>query len=581
LRCNRYLKALNNAVAENIPETILDIASLTPEVTRAWLAAIVDSSEDAIVSKNLESIVRSWNAGAEQLFGYTAEEMIGQSITRIIPNELLDEEAKILSKLRRGERVEHFETVRLRKDGRRVHVSLTISPIKDATGRVVGASKIARDITKRKEIEAALQQVTAALTELNQELENRVRHRTADLEKATAALRREIEQQKLLEAQLRQAQKMESLGTLAGGIAHDFNNILNIILGYSSAISGDTDPQQLAENVKVIKESVARGAQVVQQLLAIGRKAPLSFEPIGLNRLLEDNAALIGGSFPKTIEIRLRLDAGLPPTAVDANRLNQAILNLCVNARDAMKGTGTIELATGRVSGETLRGTLPEAAEANYIWLSVSDTGPGIERAAQERIFEPFFTTKAPGEGSGLGLAVVYGIVRDHNGFIDVQSEPGKGATFRIYLPERNAEAASHIDAPSAGVATHANGATVLIADDEESQLRLMERFLRDAGFAVLTARNGVEAVELHRTHDGVVSVAVLDLGLPKLSGWESYRAMRERDPAIGIVFASGYIDPAVKNEIERDDDAAIIKKPYSPEELLAKISTMAEQRSR
>ena len=568
-------------MAEKRPETIVDIASLTPEVTRAWLAAIVDYSEDAIVSKNLESIVRSWNSGAERLFGYTAEEMIGQSITRIIPQELIDEEGKILSQLRRGDRVEHFETVRLRKDGRRVHVSLTISPIKDTTGRVVGASKIARDVTKQKEVEAALQQVATALAELNQELENRVRDRTAELEKTTAVLMHEIEQQKLLEAQLRQAQKMESLGTLAGGIAHDFNNILNIILGYSSAISSDSDPAQIAENLKVIKESVARGAHVVQQLLAIGRKTPLSFEPIDLNRLLENHAALLQGSFPKTVEIRLRLDSGLPPTAGDANRLDQAILNLCVNARDAMKGAGTLELATGRVSGETLRRTVPDAREKNYIWMSVSDTGPGIERAALERIFEPFFTTKAPGEGSGLGLAVVYGIVRDHDGFIDVQSEPGKGAAFRIYLPERQAEAAVQTDAPAGDVAAAANGATVLIADDEESQLRLMERLLREAGFAVLMARDGVEAVELHRTYRGAVSVAVLDLGLPKLSGWESYRAMRERDPGIGVVFASGYIDPRVKDEIERDDDAAIIKKPYNPEELIAKISAMAQQRSR
>jgi PAS domain S-box-containing protein len=425
------------------PRITDEIARLSIEETRAWLAAIVDSSDDAIVSKNLESIVRSWNAGAERLFGYSAAEMIGQSITRIIPKEILSEEDEILARLRRGERVENFETIRVTKDGRRIEVSLTISPILDAAGRVIGASKIARDITKRIEIEAALQQSSLAIAKLNEELENRVRERTAELEQASLALRHETEQQQLLEAQFRQAQKMESIGTLAGGIAHDFNNILNIILGYAAAIEGETDPPRIAENVKVIKDTVERAAHVVQQLLAVGRKSSLNFEPIDVNHLLQNHAALLQGSFPKTIDIRLRLEPGLPPTAGDANGLDQAILNLCVNARDAMNGSGVIELATGRIDGQALRARSAEAAAENYIWISVSDTGPGIENTNLDRIFEPFFTTKAQGEGSGLGLAVVYGIVKDHDGLIHVENVPGRGASFRIYLPERNADSAS------------------------------------------------------------------------------------------------------------------------------------------
>jgi PAS domain S-box-containing protein len=564
------------------PPHINLLPKLTADETRAWLAALVDSSDDAIVSKNLESIVRSWNAGAERLFGYTAEEMIGHSITRIIPKELIDEESEILKRLRRGERVEHFETVRVAKDGRRIHVSLTISPIRAKSGRVVGASKIARDITKRKEIEAALQQASLAIAHLNQDLENRVRARTSELEKARDALKQEIEQQRMLEAQLRQAQKMESVGTLAGGIAHDFNNILNIILGYAAGIPGEKDPSRVTENVKVIRDTVERGANVVQQLLAIGRKAPITFEPVDLNRLLENHSVLLQGSFPKTIEIRLRLDPELPKTSGDVTRLNQAVLNLCVNARDAMSGAGCIELATGRIDGHKLRARFAEAVDKHYISISVSDNGPGIDRAMLERIFEPFFTTKPLGEGSGLGLAVVYGIIKDHYGFIDVESEPGCGATFRIFLPETELVAAESPAAAKAALPhpTAPRRGTVLLADDEENQLRLMERFVRNSGYDVLIARDGLQALELYRRHRTGIIVAVLDFGLPKLSGWETYRAIREHDPKLRVVFASGYVEPDLKNAAEADGWVDIVKKPYAPEELIAKIDAMLEASS-
>jgi PAS domain S-box-containing protein len=560
------------------------LADLTPEETRAWLAAIIDSSDDAIVSKNLESIVRSWNAGAQRLFGYSAEEMIGHSITRIIPQELITEESEILARLRRGERVEHFETVRVAKDGQRVHVSLTISPIKDSTGRVIGASKIARDITKRKETEAALQQASMAIAQLNEDLESRVRERTSELERATDALRRESEQQKTLEAQLRQAQKMESVGTLAGGIAHDFNNILNIILGYSAAISSERDPARIADNVKVIRDTVERGANVVQQLLAIGRKASITFDAIDLNKLLENHSVLLQGSFPKTIEIHLRLDPALPLAAGDTNRLNQAVLNLCVNARDAMSGAGAIELGSGRIAGAILRTRFPDATGAEYVWISISDSGPGIEGTMLERIFEPFFTTKPQGEGSGLGLAVVYGIVKDHNGFVEVESERDQGATFRIFLPEyagEAAEAAANIKDAAPLVPAPLRRGTVLIADDEENQLRLMERFLGTAGYDVLTARDGLQAVELFRRHRDSIVVAVLDLGLPKLSGWDSYDAMRQNDPSLRVLFASGYIEPEVKRAVEDNGAADIVKKPYQPDELMAKIDALVERSRR
>jgi PAS domain S-box-containing protein len=406
------------------------------EITERRLAAIVESSDDGIVGKTLEGTVTSWNRAAERIFGYLAEEMIGESINKIIPPGRLSEETHILSRLSRGERIEHYETVRLRKDGRPLDVEITSSPICDGSGRIVGVSKIARDITRRKAIEAELGRVREDLARVNAELERRVAQRGADLEAATAKLMRELERQKLLEDKLRDTQKMESLGTLAAGIAHDFNNILNIILGYTSLLPADAaDAAKLGLDIDVIKDAVQRGAAIVEQLLTIGRKSDAQFEPVDANDFLKRHALLLEGVFPRTVVVALALDAEAPAVRADPTRLGQALLNLSVNARDAMGGAGTLTLGTERVDGRALRNRFVDAAGDQYVCISVSDSGPGIPPDVVNRIFEPFFTTKERGAGSGLGLSVSYGVVREHGGFIDVESTPGRGATFRIFLP--------------------------------------------------------------------------------------------------------------------------------------------------
>ena len=415
---------------------------LEAEIAERRLAAIVESSDDAIVGKTLEGVVTSWNRAAERIFGYLAEEMIGESITKIIPPGRVSEETYILSRLKRGERIDHYETVRVRKDGRLLDVEITSSPIRDGSGRIVGASKIARDITERKAMEAELRRVREDLARANAELERRVAQRGAELEAATAKLMREMERQKLLEDKLRDAQKMESLGTLAAGIAHDFNNILNIILGYTSLLPGDAEEAaKLAQDVGIIKDAVSRGAAIVEQLLTIGRKSEAQFEPLDPNDFLKHHALLLEGVFPRTVAIALDLDAEAPAVRADPMRLGQALLNLSVNARDAMCGSGTLTFGTQRVDGAALRNRFVDAAADEYVCIFVSDSGPGIPREVLPRLFEPFFTTKERGSGSGLGLSVTYGIVREHGGFIDVESTSGRGATFRIFVPIHPAQA--------------------------------------------------------------------------------------------------------------------------------------------
>jgi two-component system, cell cycle sensor histidine kinase and response regulator CckA len=557
------LSPLQSTSGGNLYEANLKIQERkAAEQASALLSAIVDSSDDAIISKNLNGVITSWNKSAERLFGYTADEAIGKSVTMLIPADRLDEEPKILEQLKRGERVDHFETIRMRKDGSLLDISLTISPVKDANGRIIGASKIARDISEQKRAREVLQN-------LNAELESRVAERTADLRRSLAELER-------LQDQLLQAQKMESIGTLATGVAHDFNNILNIILSHATVMRlGGKNSASITEGAAVIEETVRRGASLVQQLLTLGRKNETSFEPVRLNSVAEKLANLLRETFTKTISIILDLDPGLPTINGDENQLHQTLLNLCVNARDAMPDGGRISLKTETVSGGDLRCHVPEAAAERYVAISVSDSGSGMDAATQRRVFEPFFTTKPLEQGTGLGLAVVYGIVKTHDGFIDVKSKLGDGTTFCIHLPipteaaRQRSEAASN----STGLKRSGNGETILFVDDEETQLNVMRHLLESEGYRVLGAKTGVEALETFKQNKDAIAVAVLDLGLPQLGGWQAFQQMREIRSGLKVLITTGFVTPEVEAEMANGKLCGVIVKPYRLDDVLEKIS--------
>ncbi|HZD41041.1 MAG TPA: PAS domain S-box protein [Terriglobales bacterium] len=391
------------------------------EEATARLAAIVDSSQDAIISKDLNGVIITWNKGAERIFGYTAEEAAGQSITMLMPPDRISEEARILERLRRGERIEDYETVRRRKDGVLLDISLTISPIINEQGKIIGASKIARDISRRKRTQDELQK-------LNLELETRVRERTSELLST-------VEESEKLHQQLLQAQKMESIGTLAGGIAHDFKNILNIIQGHLYLLREyATRDKQIGDSIAAINQTVERGSALLQQLLTIARKSSMTPEVVNANAVVERLVSFVRQSFPKTIEVATELQSDLPPIKADVNQIEQVLLNLCVNARDAMPKGGRLILRTEVVHGESIK-TLGAIFQTRYICVEAKDTGTGMDEETRKRIFEPFFTTKTSDQGTGLGLPVVYGIVTSHNGFIDVESQLNIGTSFRLYFP--------------------------------------------------------------------------------------------------------------------------------------------------
>jgi CheY-like chemotaxis protein len=339
---------------------------------------------------------------------------------------------------------------------------------------------------------------------------------------------------------------------------------------------------KIRAGLEIIRETGMRGAALVQQLLTLSRNGNLSFETIDIRDQVEKFAKILAETFPKTITVSVELEAVVPPVVADPNRLHQALLNLCVNARDAMKGSGHLTLKNGLISGNELRKRFADAQDQSYVCIKVSDTGEGIDHAVRERIFDPFFTTKGPGEGTGLGLTAVYGIVREHDGFVEVESEPGQGTTFTIYLPIRHANGKfpGKPEAEKPAPETGPVHGTVLLVDDEERQLDLIQGLLKKIGYRVLTAKDGIEAVEIHGRHKDEIAVVVLDLGLPKLGGWEAFLRMKQAQPGVRTIVTSGYIKADLRSEMIREGVAAIIHKPYMPDDLAAKIGAAISQQA-
>lgn len=378
---------------------------------------------------------------------------------------------------------------------------------------------------------------------------------------------------KRLEQQLVQAQKMEGLGTLAGGIAHDFNNILAIILGYTNKLeSARSKPNEFPGAIKVIKEAVDRGAALVQQLLTSARQTEAHFSSVDLNALARDLERMLQATFPKTISFDLQLQPDLRPITADKSQIHQVLLNLCVNARDAMPEGGTLSLITSVTAGANLTEVFSGVTAENYACIRVRDTGTGMTRQVKSHIFEPFFSTKERGKGTGLGLSVVYGVVNNHRGFVQVESEPGAGTCFSIYLPVKHSATEPRRGDLERGRDQPDIPQTILLVEDEDMLRELGVSILESEGFRVIAARDGVEAVELFESHSAEIGLVVCDLGLPRLGGRDAFLKMKASRPDVRAIVASGYLEPTIRSEMLKAGVIDTIQKPYDFNDLLAKI---------
>jgi len=382
------------------PEAILEVSNDITELRRAEeaqlrLAAIVESSDDAIISKSLDGVIESWNSGAERIYGYTAAEAIGRSISMLAPPGRDKEMPAILEQLSRGEKIDHYETKRRRKDGTIIDVAVTVSPIKSHTGEVTAASVVAHNITD----------------------------------------------QKRLEEKLRRSQKLESIGVLAGGVAHDFNNLLVVILGNASLASKCLPIDHPAhDNLQGVVSASEAAAALVRQLLAYSGKGEFTIEPLSLSEVVRNMTKLLQSSIPKRVDLRFDLANNVPPLAGDRSQIQQVLMNLVINAAEAIgenEGTIVVSIRAREIErpdsfGDISVGQIPSG---RYVVVEVQDTGCGMNDETKSRVFDPFFTTKFMGRG--LGLAAVLGIVLRHKGSINVHSVLGRGTTFEVVLPAK------------------------------------------------------------------------------------------------------------------------------------------------
>jgi signal transduction histidine kinase/ActR/RegA family two-component response regulator len=409
-----------------------------------------------------------------------------------------------------------------------------------------------------------LEQAYNELEAVNRTLEDRITKRTRALEE-------EIVERKQLEQQLIQAQKMETIGTLAGGIAHDFNNLLGIILGYAHRMR--SAPENIdAKALDAIIMATERGAGLVRQLLTFARKTEVQFESVHVEGVLRELTLLLRDTFPKTIDIRLDIEPNLPSIKADPNQLHQALLNLCLNARDAMPNGGALTLRASTAASDTLRLKHPQATQQRYVCLCVTDSGQGMDQPTQDRIFEPFFSTKDRHKGTGLGLAVVYGIVNAHNGFIDVESRVGAGTSIQLYLPAPPTPLPESLEMRTTDDESVRGTETILVVEDEEMLRDLLQGMFESRGYRVLTASDGEEAVRVFAGNKERIALVLSDMGLPKLGGWEAFLEMRTLNPAVKVILASGYFDLNLKAEMVRAGAKDFIQKPYVPQLILRQV---------
>jgi PAS domain S-box-containing protein len=495
---------------------------------------LFENANELIQSVSCEGRFLRVNKKWKDTLGYSEEDIANMSIWEIIDPEAASHCQEVFSQIFCGDRVDVIETTFIAKDGTAIPVEGTAS-CRLADGKPVSTRSIFRDIREKKR---------------NEEEKNK------------------------LKSQLGRVQKLEAIGTLAGGVAHDFNNLLMTIQGNVSLMLLDVDPSNLHhKTLNDIENAVKNGAKLTRQLLGYARKGNYNVKPVNLNQIVEETSEAFGRT-RKEIAIYLRLGQNAHSIEADQGQLEQVLLNLYVNAADAMPGGGDLVIATFNVSHRDMSGKLYNPKPGCYVKLTLTDTGIGIDKKTQERIFDPFFTTKEMGRGTGLGLASVYGIVKSHGGYIDVESEPASGTTFSIFLPASGKVINERVESPKQIIK---GSGSILIVDDEEMVLNASAQMLKRLGYTVSKATGGKQAIESYKENKDQLDLVILDMIMPDISGSETFDKMKKINPDVKVLLSSGYSIEGQASEILSRGCSGFIQKPFGMKKLSETINEIID----
>jgi two-component system cell cycle sensor histidine kinase/response regulator CckA len=613
----------------------------------------------AIFTIDPDGRVTSWNKGAEHIYGYTPDEIIGQHRSRFFTPEDVTSGLP-MSELRVAAETGRISEAgwRVRKDGSQFWANGTMTVLRDEAGGLRGFVKIVRDLTERQQIETelrktmdalqlrdrAMQAVTQGILITDPNLpDNPIVYASPGFERMTGyraeevvgrncrflqgpktdlarvrdlrgciragrecaaellnyrkdgtpfwnalfispvrengallhyvGVQADVTERRNLEEQVRQAQKMEAVGQLAGGVAHDFNNLLTIINGYSELMLTSLPPgDPMKELLTEVAKAGERAGTLIRQLLVFSRQQVIEPKVLDLNAVVSDTEKMLRRLIGEDVRLATRLDPALGPVKADPGQIEQVIVNLCVNARDAMPTGGQLTVETGNVTlDEGYARTHAGVRPGDYSMLAVSDTGTGLDEATKARIFEPFFTTKGPGKGTGLGLAVVHGVVQQGGGHVEVHTELGQGTTFKVYLPQVRERVASGKSSPNLFLMPK-GAETVLLVEDEVGVRALARHILSGCGYTVLEAGDGREAVRLVEAHTGPLHLLASDVVMPNFGGRQLAERVDALRPGIKVLFLSGYTDDAVVRHGVLEADFAFLQKPFTPSGLAVKV---------
>jgi PAS domain S-box-containing protein len=509
------------------------LATNRAEGHRAMLTALVEQSDDAIIGTDLDGAVTAWNSGAERMFGYSAAEAVGAAPGTFVLGLTEAERRERMAQVAAGERGIRYDARVTRKDGGAVDIAVTLSPVFDGSGAVAGTAQIARDVSAAKRAEAT---------------------------------------QRNAEERAQQVQRMASLGQLAGGIAHDFNNLLGIIVNFTDFAADQVPPADPVQgDLAQVRTAAERATGLTRQLLTFTRQDRVRPEVLDVNASITEAHAMLARTIGEHIHLVARPSPGPLSVLADAGHLQQILINLAVNARDAMPDGGTLVIEARATELDKDQVDLqPSPAAGRYVVVVVSDTGVGMSPEIAARIFEPFYTTKAKGQGTGLGLATVYGIVAEAGGSINVYSEPGVGTTFRVYLPLVDQPDTAPAEPGPPVAAPGGNGQTILVVEDEPALGKAIARILDANGYRAQYAQSPAEALELHAANG--CDLLLTDVVMPELSGPQVAELLQRRDPDLPVVYMSGYTDGLLDAARLLEQGTVVIEKPFTAHVLLTRI---------